>query len=142
MTKYSEAITVKEFVNKIKSGEAKVLTVKRAKKLKGQKILWMYFGYSGNINTVREMIVGEIISELSYYENQPCEGYKSRAEYWRSYMNPDQLQDNRDKLLLLDEDGSESYICAHTGRFNFFEVPTFTCSDADREVYYLCVNEN
>lgn len=76
-----------EFIKKIENGEAKVLTVESAKNLKGKTILWMYFGYSGNENEVYEMIVGDIVSELEYYSTQPCEGYKSRADYWKSYMS-------------------------------------------------------
>lgn len=36
-----------EFIHRIENGEAKVLTVEEAKKLKGKKIYWFYFGYSG-----------------------------------------------------------------------------------------------
>lgn len=63
-----------EFIHRIENGEAKVLTVEEAKKLKGKKIYWFYFGYSGNENEVQEMKVGDIVSELEYYSNQPCEG--------------------------------------------------------------------
>lgn len=48
-----------EFIHRIENGEAKVLTVEEAKKLKGKKIYWFYFGYSGNENEVQEMKVGE-----------------------------------------------------------------------------------
>ena len=53
-----------EFIHRIENGEAKVLTVEEAKKLKGKKIYWFYFGYSGNENEVQEMKVGDIVSEL------------------------------------------------------------------------------
>lgn len=32
-----------EFIHRIENGEAKVLTVEEAKKLKGKKIYWFYF---------------------------------------------------------------------------------------------------
>lgn len=65
----------------------------------------MYFGYSGNENEVRKMRVGDIVSELGYYSKQPCEGYASRAEYWKSYMTEEQLKEKENTLLLLDEEG-------------------------------------
>ena len=127
-----------EFIQKIENGEAKVLDVEAARTLKGKRILWMYFGYEGNENTVQEMTVGDIVSEYDYYKKQPMEGYSSRAAYWESYMNAGQLQDTKEKLILLDEEGNDSsHIYVYTNRYNFYDVPTFTCSDADREVYYI-----
>lgn len=127
-----------EFIQKIENGEAKVLTVEAARTLRGKRILLMYFGYEGNENEVLEMTVGDIVSEYDYYKKQPMEGYSSRAAYWKSYMNAGQLQDTKDKLILLDEEGNDSsHIYAYTNRYNFYDVPTFTCSDADREVYYI-----
>lgn len=129
-------MNAKEFIEKIKSGEAKVLTVKVAKLLKGKRIAWMYFGYKGQ-NSVKEMTVGNIVTELDYNETQPCEGFSSRADYWRSYMTEKQLDEKKTTLLLLQADGKCPYINAHTKYSNFYNVPTFTCTDADREVYYI-----
>lgn len=130
-------MTVQDFVEKIESGEAKILTVDLAKKLKGKRILWVYFGYEGNETCVNELVVGDIVTSYDYNKNEPMEGYASKTEYWESYMSPEMLQDKKDWLMLLDSDGKDSYIYAHTGRDNFFEEPTFTCSDADRPVFYL-----
>lgn len=91
----------------------------------------MYFGYSGNENEVYKMSVGDIVSELEYYSKQPCEGYKSRAEYWKSYMSEKQLNDKESTLLLLDSDGKDKFIRAHLNS-GLFDEHTFTCSDADR----------
>lgn len=41
-------MTIAEFIEAIDNGRAKVLTVERAKGLKGRRIYWMYFGYKGN----------------------------------------------------------------------------------------------
>ena len=127
----------KSFQERIESGEAKVLTVEVAKLLRGKHIAWMYLGYKDNQNTVQEMTVGDIIPELDYNETQPCDGFKSRAEYWRSYMNEKQLDEKRTNLLLLDTNGKWPYIYAFTKYCNFYDKPTFTCSDADREVFYI-----
>lgn len=130
-------MTTEEFISQIDNVTAKVLTVESAKELKGHQIAWMYFGYSGNENVVSEMVIGDIISELEYNETQPCKGFNSRAEYWRSYMDKQALEDAENTLLLLDINGKCPYIKAHIGRFNIFEEPTFTCSDADRQVFYI-----
>lgn len=103
----------KEFIEKIETKEAKVLTVEKAKKLKGKRIAYMYFGYHGNENTVEEMVVGNIISSLDYEETQPLNGYESRAAYWRSYMNEKQLRKKMDTLLLLEENGNNPSIHAY-----------------------------
>lgn len=129
-------ITPNNFIKKIESGEAKVLTVETAKLLRGKRIAWMYFGYRGQ-NTVKEMTVGDIISSLDYNETQPCDGFSSRSEYWRSFMTERQLDEEKTTLLLLDADGGCPYIKSFTKYFNFYDTPTFTCSDADREVFYI-----
>lgn len=128
-------MTVQEFISKIDNGEAKVLTVETAKGLKGKKIAWLYFGYEGNENIVREMIVGDVVSNMAYHEAQPMDGWKSRADYWRSYMKPEKLKKQEDTLLLLDANGKWPYISACPSKL--YKELTFTCSDGDREVYYF-----
>ena len=54
-----------------------MLTVKVAKLLKGKRIAWMYFGYKGQ-NSVKEMTVGDIVTELDYNEAQPCDVFSSK----------------------------------------------------------------
>lgn len=130
-------MTVREFIQKIKSGEAKVLTVETAKELRGKRIAWMYFGDKSNSLTVQEMTVGDIVSELDYMETQPCEGYNSRADYWRTFMDKDRLDEAKTILILLDENGGTPFMYAHTKYHNFYDEPTFTCTDADREVYFI-----
>ena len=85
------------------------------------------------------MTIGDIVSELEYYSTQPCEGYASRAEYWKSYMTEEQLKEKENTLLLLDEEGKNQFIRAHK-ESDLFDKPTFTCSDADREIYYIRKN--
>ena len=132
-----EMITVKKFIECIDNGEAQVLTVEKAKALKGKRIYWMYFGYEGNENSVNEMTVGDIVTQYEYNKSQPMKGYPSRTAYWESYMTNEKLQDIKDILVLLDVDGTNNYIYASTGRNNFFDEPTFTCSDADRSVFFM-----
>lgn len=133
-------MTVKEFIQKIDNGEAKVLTVEAAKDLKGKIIEWMYFGYEGNQNQVYKMLVGDMVSEWDYYKTQPCEGYESRTAYWKSYMDERRINSLKNTILLVDGEGKGRMACYPKGE-SFFKVPTFTCSDADREVYYIEVCE-
>ena len=54
-------------------------------------------------------------------------------------MTEEQLKEKENTLLLLDENGKNNFICAHVNS-GLFDDPTFTCSDADREVYYVRKN--
>lgn len=138
---YSELLTPGLFTSKIENGEAKVLTLESAQKMKGKHIAWMYFGDRANALQVEEMVVGDIVSSLDYNETLVCEGFKSRSDYWRSYMTAKQLQREKDTLILLNEDGADSFIRCHMDSWkDFFNEPTFTCSDEDREVYYLILD--
>ena len=130
-------MTIKEFVEKINNGQANVLTLEAAKALKGDGIYWMYFGCNGNENTVSEMIVGDIVSAFDYAKKKYVEGYTSRAAYWESYMTEEQLDEVKTQLVLLDNEGKDRGIYCHAKSFGFFDEPTFTCSDEDREVYYV-----
>ena len=129
-------MTKKEFIQKIDSGEAKVLTIEAANLLKGHRIAWMYFGYEGNEDVVNEMTVGDILSELHYYKTQPCEGYSSRAEYWKSCMDAKRLADLKNRIVITDAEGKYVGIFCKPNN-PLYDEPTFCCSDLDREVYYM-----
>ena len=129
-------MTAYEFEQKIASGEAQVLTLAAAKQLKGKRIRWFYLGDPSNVNSVRQMEVGPLISEWEYASRQPFEGYSSKADYWRSYMSARRIEELKQTLLLLDAQGNVPYLRVHLYT-DVFEEPTFTCSDIDRKVYYL-----
>ena len=129
-------MTTIEFNQKINEGEAKVLTLEASKLLKGKTIIWTYFGYKYNKQRLYETKVGDIVSELEYYETQPLKGWSSRAQYWRHSMSAEDLKKIRKTLLLLDSDNQLTNINCYL-YLNFFDEPTFTCSDADRCVYYI-----
>lgn len=131
----------KDFNKKIESKEAKVLTLDAAKSLKGKRIVWTYFGYGKNEQQVYESIIGDIVSALDYQETQPCEGFASRADSWRSFMSPEELQKEKETLYLIDKNGKDTYMRCHSEWKNYFRFPTFTCSDVDREVYYLVLED-
>lgn len=125
----------------VKNETAQILTLDKAKELKGKKIRTIYFGYRGQ-NGVDEFIVGEIISSLDYERTQKLNDgkFSNRAEYWESYMSFENLDAEKTTLKLISEDGRDTYISAHCKYSNHFNEPTFTCSDADREVYFIEVS--
>ena len=129
-------MTKKEFIQKIDSGEAKVLTIEAANLLKGHRIAWMYFGYEGNEDVVEEMVVGDIFSEFDYNKTQPFEGYTSRAAYWMSCMTAAKLAETKERLLLTNAEGESTHIFCEP-KSPLYDEPTFCCSDVDREVYYI-----
>lgn len=129
-------MTLQEFNMKIEKGEAKVLTLEAAKLLKGKSIIWTYFGYEHNQQDIYETIVGDIMTELDYYETQPMDGWTSRAAYWRSYMKKEQLDRFNKTLVLLNDKRELTHIKCHLTS-GYFDEPTFTCSDEDRCVFFL-----
>ena len=123
-------------VESVKNETAKVLTVSKAKELKGKKISTIYFGYRGQ-DGVDEFIVGDIITHLEWARmNTNFDGYANQAEYWESYMSEKQLDEEKTTLCLLSAEG-KCVFCANTKYWNFYYEPTFTGSDADREVYFI-----
>ena len=129
-------MTTREFIQKIDNGEAKVLTLEAAKKLKGKTIYWTYFCYEGNEMSVGELTVGDIVSEWEYESHQPMKGFSSRAAYWDSYMTNAKKEYFKHNMLLLDDQGKAPWIYCELID-GLFSVPTFCCSDSDRCVYYI-----
>lgn len=127
--------TLSEMKTLVENGKTHLLTIEKAKELKGKTISTIYFGYSGQ-DGVDNFIVGEVMSELEYYRNlkEDCfpdkYGFKNRAEYWESYMNKEKLEEKKNTNLLLTADGRNTYI-RETGE------GVFWCSDEDRWVRYV-----
>lgn len=117
----------------VKTKTAEILTLLDAKDLKGKKIATIYFGYNGQ-DGVDEFVIGEIISEYENAERNPCDGYDNQARYWDSYMTREQLEECKNKMLIITDDGRNTYISAHPENQGIF-----SCSDIDRFVYYIVV---
>lgn len=117
-----------------------VLTLKVAQSLMGKKIAITSPEYRMNKPSVRIFTIGEIISSWDYAARTPYPkaGFKTFQEYWNSYMTKSQIQDQINKLLLLDENG-ERQAAAFVGS-SFYPETTFAGSDEDREVYYIELN--
>lgn len=132
-------MTTQEFNKKIETGEAKVLTLDMAKKLKGKKIIWTYFGY--NPQRIYEMVVGDIISEYDYCKTEPCDGYPSRSAYWDAILSPERIKALKETYIILDENNKfTTYMYMYSTFFEIFDEPTFTCSDSDRPVFFLIID--
>jgi hypothetical protein len=128
--------TLQEMREAVKNDTAQILTLDLANELKGKKIATIYFGYKGQ-DGIDEFIVGEIVSELdlarrevTFKEIDPR--FNNRAEYWESYMTKQQLNEKRNRMLLLTADGRNTYIYAAPSNDGIF-----TCSDIDRYVFYV-----
>lgn len=131
---------VKEFIEAIESGKAQVLTLEKAKQLKGKKLLTWHPHYHANYSEVEEWTIGEIINEWEFYKNEPMTGYESRTAYWDSYMTERQKKETKETFEILDIDGKHTYFYCHLSN-PYYSEPTFTCTDADREVYFIVVED-
>lgn len=124
----------------VAEGKCELLTIERAKELKGKKIRTIYFGYDYQ-DDVDEFVVGEVVSNLEF-ARQNTEGYpdnqgnKNQREYWESFMSASQLQFYADRLMLLRDDKTDTYM-----RVDSKDGDIFWCSDEDRYVYYIEVSE-
>lgn len=120
-----------------------ILTLKLAKELKGRKIKTIAYGYKGNAPYTHEFIIGDIINswDAAFKRSYPDVDtsrfvqYDNFQGYWLSYMSESQINSCKNHLFLLDENGNGAGPSCHLD-LNFFNEPTFTESDADREVYF------
>lgn len=112
-----------------------LLTLEAAKSLIGKKIACTSREYKHNTPRLVEFIVSGFISDWDLAANEPMEKYGNRQNYWASYMSQEQVQERKDKLHVLGEDGKTKYNC-HTASREFDE-PTFSGSDMDRPVLYI-----
>lgn len=119
----------------LKEGKAQVLTLVIAKQLLGKKIQTKYFGYAGQDGT-DEFTIAEILSEYQISERIADPKHGTRARYWDSYMTDRQLAERKATLELVGPNDYRTYIRCHNPN-GYFEEPTFTCSDIDREVYFV-----
>ena len=117
--------------------DMKVLTVKKAQELVGKTVRWTYIPYKFNEQIYEITLIGGIVKESDWAKTQPCNGYDSRWDYWIKELQKD-AERAENTLLLLDDNGETTGIKAYCGKYDMFGYPepTFTCSDADREVYY------
>lgn len=117
--------------------DAKILTIDETRGLTGKKIRWTYPADRANSPDMRECIVGDIITEYQLAERTPMKGYSSQAEWWEKCKTPEALQEKKETFVILDSDGQPTWMRLYPGWRRFFQEPTFTCSDANRPVYFV-----
>ena len=112
--------------------ENNLLTLAKAQGLIGKTIRYFAPAYSGNSDYTGEITISGIVSEWEYNKKQPMKGYSSRTAYWESYMSERQIEELKETLLLLDENGrvEPHWIRLHPG------YAAFSISDADRYVIF------
>lgn len=120
-----------------------VLTLAKAKELIGKNVICTSPEYKGNSCTINEFVISGFISSWDESKNRnypqvdtsKYTQYDNFQEYWMSYMSENQIKREKNLIFVLDENGKSVYGC-HTKGIEFKE-PTFTGSDADREVYFV-----
>lgn len=135
--------TLNEMYQLHKEKKLEVLTVNSAKALKGKKIQILNFGYAHQ-DTTDEFVIGDVMSELEYYRQlkEDCypdkHGHMNRAEYWESYMTPEQLKEHRETLVVVNDNGENTYIF-YNPKYDYDNSGTFYMGDVDRLVFFMMV---
>lgn len=116
-----------------------VLTLKMAQELIGQKIATTNREYEGNQPQAYEFTISKIATEWEIAatlsaQGKPGEPYENLQDYWASYMPAERIEELKHTMQIIDTDGERGHRCHPSG---FYPEPTFTGSDADREVYYI-----
>jgi hypothetical protein len=110
--------------------EASHLTVELAKSIKGKEIIAYAPGYRDQYVCER-FVVGDVISEWDLAaKDETASGYANRQEYWKSIFNDKRVEESKQKIVLLKENGENTYMFAHDGS-------VFTCGDVDRFVSFV-----
>lgn len=110
-----EKIVRKMMYAAVDNDTAQILTVEKARELKGKRIITLYFGYNSQDGT-DDFIVGDIVTCASLM-NRPA-----KSDY--------------ENFEILKSDGNPTCIRAHKENEG-----KFTCSDSDRFVFFLEVVE-
>lgn len=108
-----------------------VLTVAKARELKGKRIATTAPEYWMNRNKLNEFIVGDMSTSWEYESDRHAD--------WLAKLTPGHIARLKDTVVLLDADNNRRH-SAHIEFDNWYEEPTFTGSDADREVYYIVLD--
>lgn len=119
--------------------KGQVLTLAKAKEMVGRTIAITSPEYRANTPDVRIFTIAKFQPKWEWSAEQHYinDKFKTQQEYLKSYMSPEQIEQEKSELLLIDTEGKiRSRAEMNLDRSFYFE-PTFTGSDADREVYYI-----
>lgn len=102
--------TLEEMIKLQDEGKLDILTIDKAKELRGKKIQILNFGYAHQDHT-DEFVVGEILSEFEIAQRNKdgFKGFKSQAEYWESFMSPQKLEAMKESFELLNDKGGHTF---------------------------------
>ncbi len=139
---HSEIIALRrEIYTAVREEKAQVLTLERARQLIGKKIATIYYGYAGQ-DGVEEFTVGSIQSEWDFYSGKTFPD--SEETYHGRWMKLDKERPSRkiverakNRFFIITADGAKTFIYLGENWKCYFDEPTFTSSDADREVYFI-----
>lgn len=117
----------------------KTLTLKVANSLIGATITTHYNGYNGQ-NGNDTFTIGKIVSMYEIGKSKPYPNYNGStfanfAEYWEARLSKSRIAELKRELEIITDKGRETSIRCNPASF-YFNVPTFHCSDSDREVTY------
>lgn len=120
-----------------------ILTLAIAKTLVGKTIQVTNPEYHANTPSVRIGKVLGIESEWDLAAKEDFSGidpqYKNRQEYWLSYMTPEQISKQKNRLRLLADNNLQ---CGCILNSSFYDEPTFSGSDEDRPIFFIVADEN
>lgn len=116
-----------------------VLTLAKAKTLVGQKVVTTSPVYELNVPHVDEFRIAGIESTWDFAAKIEKDGYVNLQEYWKTFMSPSRIEDEKRRLALVSEEGEDMFSCDPHN--TYFEEPTFSGSDSDRPVYYVLVED-
>ena len=115
--------------------QSNVLTLAKAKGLRGKTILVANREYVANKAQVRRVKVELITSWDDAKNDESASGYANRQEYWRSFMTSQQIDTEKHTYILKDELGNRTATCLPDNPY--FSEPIFFGSDEDREIYFI-----
>lgn len=120
-----------------------VLTLEKAKTLIGKTIAVTNREYKANSPHVR---TGKFLSIESEWDLASKEDlshafngkWATRQDYWASYMTEKEVKRMKERLVLVSNE-NRCGVCELDN--SYFSEPTFFGSDADREIYYVIIND-
>lgn len=115
-----------------------ILTLAIAKTLIGKTISVTNSEYRANAETVRTgKVIGiesewDLAAKEDYSQINP--NYKTRQEYWLSYMTVEQIRNQKNKLRLMADNPLQAGCQLNS---LCYQEPTFYGSDEDRPIFYI-----
>ena len=109
------------------------LTVDNVKDILGKKVYWTHPVADGNAKCVFKSELAKVISMYDQAASIPEAKYGTRQAMWNAELAKERIDEFKNTLTIIDSDGEDTCIRLYPGE------KEFTCSDADRLVYFrLC----